>query len=546
MKVCGIQARVVAPAALLALLAAATGCGDNAPKTNERPTIRWGVATEGITSMDPVRAVQPVDRTLSMMLFDGLVRYQPGNATAPFEPGIAKEIPQPTTQDGKQVWTIALRAGVKCPAGQKTPAYDLTSDDVVFSLKRASNPDTSTFASVFTAYDTVEAVDAGTVKVTMKQPVSPAAFLPTISNWQGGLVVCKKAVEAEGEDFGKHPVGPGPFKFEKWTPGQRITLLANDDYYLGKPLSAGWDIRFMPDDTARQAALFGGDLDVAPPTATGDKGLEAIDSRKGFKVVEAPLFGTWYLLFNTKVGPTANPEVRKALAYAVNRADYVALTGKRTAKPTLSVWGAQLPGGIPDSHVEQAGLAYEFDVAKARQMLAAAGYPNGFDVTVTAPSNATTFQVLQAQMKEIGVNVKIKTVDVPTWQTAIMTGQEPLMLSLISYRPTPQIPYTDFFYGPSAVRGGKHPAQNFGGYDGADALIEKAAKTSDSAEQARLWQEINDKILADAAAKPLFVAYQAYGAVCGFTMGGVEPPTTIPGNWQPSYKATVDTRANDC
>ncbi|MFI0419199.1 ABC transporter substrate-binding protein [Spongiactinospora sp. 9N601] len=541
---------MVAPAALVVVLAA-TGCGSGGGSgggsaTSERPTIRWGVATEGITSMDPVRAVQPTDRSLSMMLFDGLVRYVPNNATAPFEPGIAKEIPKPATEGGKQVWTIALRPGVKCPAGQKTPAYDLTSDDVVFSLKRAADPDKSTFASVFGAYDKVEAVDPATVKVTMKHPVSPIAFLPTISNWQGGLVVCKKAAEAEGEDFGKHPVGPGPFKFEKWTPGQRITLTANDDYYLGKPLAAGWEIRFMSDDTARQAALFGGDLDVAAPTATGDKGLEVIDSRPGFKVVETPLFGTWYLLFNAKTGPTAKPEVRKALAYAVNRADYVASAGKRTSKPTFSVWGDHLPGGIPDAHVQEAGLTYDFDVAKARQMLADAGYPNGFDVTITTPSNATSSQILQAQLKEIGVNVKIKSVDVPTWQTAMMTGQEPLMLTLISYRPTPQIPYTDFFYGPSYVRGGKHPVQNFGGYDGADDLIEKAAVASDSKEQARLWEQINDKILQDAAAKPLYVSYQAYGAVCGFTMGGAEPPVAIPGNWQPSYQATINAQAKDC
>ncbi|MGH3584807.1 MAG: ABC transporter substrate-binding protein [Pseudonocardia sp.] len=548
MRMRRIRARGAAAIALVVAMAAA-GCSGGGSETEpgERPTIRWGAATQGITSMDPVRAVQPLDRNLSMMLFDGLVRYKTNEATAPFEPGIAKAIPTQATANGKQVWTIELRPGVMCPAGRKTEAYELTAEDVVFSLQRAANPDESTFSAVYTGYESVDMVDADTLTVTMKYPVSESVFLPTISNWQGGLVVCKKAVEAEGsEEFGKHPVGPGPFRFESWTPGQGITLLAHDEYYLGKPLAAGWEIRFMADDTARQAALFSGDVDLAPPAGTGNKGLEMVDERKGFQTVEVPLFGTWYLMFNTKVGPTADQAVREALAYAVNRDDYVVSAGDRTARPTLSAWGDALPSGVSDSHVEQAGLTYSYDPAKAREMLAAAGYPNGFTVTITAPNDATFFQILQAQMKEIGVTVEIRTVDQPTWQKAMMTGQESLMLTLIAYRPTPQVPFTSFFYGPSATLGGENPAQNFSGYDGADAMIDAAAQEADPQKQKQMWQQIHDKLLADVVVKPLFISYQSYGSVCGFTWGGVEPPVAIPGNFQASYKATVDRSADDC
>ncbi|GII62847.1 ABC transporter substrate-binding protein [Sphaerisporangium krabiense] len=533
-------------AAVLAGVTACTGEGGDAAGEDVRPTIRYGIMTQGFTSMDPLQALQPLDRILSMMLFDGLVRYRTSDTTAPFEPGIARDIPQARTRDGKQVWTIHLRDGVTCPAGRKTAAYQLTSEDVVYSLRRAADPERSSFATSYTDYKSVTAPDPRTVEVTTTHPVSPAVFLSTISNWQGGLVVCKKAVEAEGDEFGLHPVGPGPYTFRGYTPGQQVELAANDSYYLGKPLAAGWTIRFMNDDTARQAALFSGDVDLIDPSSGGDLGLRVIDEREGFKVVTAPLFGIWYAAFNTKVKPLDDVRVRRALAYALDRADYVAAAGARTAEPVLSAWSDAMPGGVPDAHTKQAGLAYDYDLDKARELLAEAGYPDGFGLTVTGPSGMQYYEILQAQLKKIGIRVAIRNVDTPTWQKAQLSGKEPIIVTLIAYRATPQTTYGAFFYGPSSVLGGSRPAQNYIGYDGADALIEQVARESDPERQKRLWQDINDQILRDAAVKPLMLSHRTYGAACGFTWGGAEPPVAIPGNWQAGYKATVDRKAKGC
>ncbi|WP_028925003.1 ABC transporter substrate-binding protein [Pseudonocardia acaciae] len=530
---------------LIAVLALLGACGGKAARA-DRPTIRYGIATQGFTSMDPLKALQPLDRMLSMMLFDGLVRYRTGDTTAPFEPGIAEQVPQPMMRDGRQVWMISLRAGVMCPAGRKTPAYELTSEDVVYSLQRAGDPARSTFATAYTNYGAVTAAGPRTVEVTMKHPVSPAVFLASIANTEGGLVVCRKAVEAEGDrEFGQHPVGTGPFTFKSHTPGQQVEVVANDAYYRGRPRAAGWTIRFINDDTARQAALFSGDLDLADPPDTGDRGLEAIDQRAELKTVTAPLFGTWYAMFNTTVKPLDDVRVRRALAYAIDRADFVASAGARTAKPTLSAWGDRLPGGVPDEHTERAGLAYQPDLDRARRMLAEAGYANGFDVTITGPG-VRYYEILQAQLAKVGVRVHVKTVDTPTWQKAMLSGREPIIVTLIAYRPTPQIPYATFFYGPSAVLGGSRPAQNYNGYTGADPLIQQADQEADPVRQQALWEQINDRVLSDAVVKPLMVAYRSYGAVCGFTWGGVEPPVAIPANWQAGYDATVDPNATRC
>ncbi|MGH3584806.1 MAG: ABC transporter substrate-binding protein [Pseudonocardia sp.] len=529
-----------------AVLLAGTACSGPAPdSSSERPTIRWGVG-ERVTTMDPANATHTVERMLSMMLFDGLVRYKTSDIRQPFEPGIATEVPEPQMENGQQVWTIPLRHGVMCPAGRKTEAYELTAEDVVFSLDRARDPERSNVAAQYGAYDSVTAVDPYTVRIALAYPQSPRSFLSTITNFQGGLVVCRKAVEAEGDDFGMHPVGTGPFRFTDFVPEQKIEVAANDSFVDGTPLAAGWEIRFMPDATARRAALLSGDLDVVDTLSAPNKWLESIDQQDGFKSVSADLFGTNYVLFNTKEGPTADIRVRQALSYAINRDDYLAGAEPGLVAPTVSVWPDALPGGVADAHTVQAGLVVDFDLAKARALLAEAGHPDGFALTATAPGDAGDYQILQAQLKEIGVDLTIRTVDFPTWQQAMLTGHEPIMVTVTAFRPTPQVAYETFFYGPSAVLGGAQPAQNFSGYAGADALIEAARTESDPGRQADLWQQVNDQILRDVVMKPLMVSRTAYASVCGFTWGGVEPPVAIPGNWQASHRATVDRAAEGC
>ena len=158
---------------------------------------------------------------LTYMLFDGLVRYAPGNTTGSFEPGIAKAIPQPKQSDGGQSWTVELRDGVICPASPSSPEYELTASDVVYSLNRAADPKRSAFASQYANVSAVEEVDEKTVRIALKEPRSEALFLPLIANYGSSLIVCSKAVEALGDkEFGNFPVGTGAYAFESYTPGR--------------------------------------------------------------------------------------------------------------------------------------------------------------------------------------------------------------------------------------------------------------------------------------------------------------------------------------
>ncbi|WP_166356103.1 ABC transporter substrate-binding protein [Phytoactinopolyspora limicola] len=539
---------VVAGAA--AALLAVAGCSDTNGGTGgdaerERPTIVYGIGATQITAMDPTQAVQPLDRVSTMMIFDGLVRYHVGDVSAPFEPGIAEAVPEPEMDGDTQTWTIRIRDDVVCPAGRHTEAYQLTADDVAYSLNRAADPDRSNFAVNYAAFDTVEVVDESTVRVIMSTPQSPTAFLPLISNWGPAGIVCMQAVEAEGdEEFAKYPVGTGPFMLDSYTPSQSLKLVANDDYYLGEPLAAGWEFRFISDDAARQAALLSGDLDAADAGAgDGGRWLDQVDAHDGLKAVATPIFGTWYFLFNTEHEPLDDVRVRQAISHAINRDEIIAVTGENLAFPTKSVVDSALPGGIPSEHVEEAGLEYEFDLDRARALLAEAGHEGGgFSLDIVSPNAGgvlTYYEIVQAQLKEIGVTVNIETVDTATWQQRVFSGSEPFVVSLVAFRPTPQVTFGEFFHSDSMVVGGARPAQNFSFYGGADDLIEQAGAETDPDRQQELWQQIGDKLLDDVVVKPLMVTKRAYGAVDGFTLGGTEPAESVPGNWQAGHDATI-------
>lgn len=490
--------------------------------------------------MDPIQTFGPLAHELAFIMFSALVRYSPGDAGKPIEPDLATELPTPKMVNGKQVWTVHLRHGVQCVKGPKTPAYELTSADVVYSIQRSQNPKKSLWAGQYYDYDSVKAVDKYTVAITLKSPQSAAVFLPTISNYLGGFIVCKRAVEAEGDTmFGKQPVGTGPFMYKSLSPGQSLTLAANDSYFRGKPKAAGWEIRFFSSATAEQAALLSGDIDASDaPSSDKDAWAKTVSSHSGYKVVSAPVFGQYYLFFNVKNKYLSDVRVRQAIAYAANRQDYVASAGT-TAKATSSAWSDAFAHGIPNSHTNSAGLAYNFNLAKAKSLMAQAGYAHGFTLKVDINASAPTIMnILQAQLKKININLKLNAVDITTYKTDISKANEAIFTNALGFYGSPQEAYSNYFEGGGAL--------NWTHYNGADSLIAQAAKELDPKKQQQLWTQINDKILSDAAVLPLYILENTYGGVCGFTWGGANPPVKIPSSWDGTWKATVDRNVKSC
>jgi peptide/nickel transport system substrate-binding protein len=122
--------------------------GGEAP-SGDRPVLRYALDAADLGTLDPHYASSTPDRTVVDMIFNALVRYKPGDSSQ-FEPDLATEIPEPEIVDGKQVWTFTLRQGVMWHPGPQTESYELTADDVIFSLQKSANPDTSAYAAEYT------------------------------------------------------------------------------------------------------------------------------------------------------------------------------------------------------------------------------------------------------------------------------------------------------------------------------------------------------------------------------------------------------------
>jgi peptide/nickel transport system substrate-binding protein len=379
-------------------------------------------------------------------------------------------------------------------------------------LEKSANPERSAYAGEYTGM-TFEAVDPYTVKITLDNALSPVLFYPKVANYSGGFIVCKKAVEALGDDkFKTNPVGTGPFMFQQYSPQEKILLKANPDYFRGAPLLDGIEYRYMADISSREAGLLSGELDVI----NGIPDSEWVAKMSQDSGIAVDVFGVGEVAtvhFNMTVEPLNNPEVRKALAYAMDRDEFLALFGEPVAENVYSPVPAKfLAGGLTKEEVEALDLAYDVDRDKARQMLADAGYPDGFSLEVVTSEMTgyrRIYENMQAQLAEVGVDLKVNVVDHSTMHAQIREDVNPIVV-YIAWRPNADAYLTRFYHSDSIVVTGAKPDTNFSHYDQIDDLIEQARVETDADTQVQMWKDAQVKILQDMVSYPLHYQQQVY------------------------------------
>lgn len=465
-------------------------------------------------TLDPHRAASTVDRSSVDPIFNGLVRYPPGKQVA-VEPDLAES--WSVSPDGR-TWTFQLRKGVYFHPYPGSPAGDeMTAADVVYSLNRAANPDHSSYAGEYTGIE-FAAVDRDTVQITTDKPMSEPLFLAKFANYAGGFIVCRKAIEEKGSEwFNTHPVGTGPFMFESYVPQQKTVLVRNPKYFRGAPILEKVVIRYMPNVSSREFGLQTGELDII-------EGMnEAMWAQKiaTFPEVAVPTFGpceVQYLHFNMKKKPFDDIRVRKAFSYAISRNAVAAFMGETLAVPIYS--GALAPpayGALTEEEARKAGVVYEDDIAKAKQLLADAGMPEGFTIEATISELATSYRkpmvAIQGQVKRAGINMKLKVVDHSSFHSLIREDASPLVY-YACWRPNVDVFLTRFFHSASEVVSGEKPDTNFSHYgavdadgdgnvDSIDALIETARWELDADKQSALWKKAQVQLLENAAVVPM-------------------------------------------
>lgn len=456
-----------------------------------------------ILSLDPHFATTTVDRFIVNAVFNGLVRYPPGNQVS-FEPDIAES--WEVSSDGK-VWTFYLRKGVMFHSWDGHPGYELTSEDVVYSLKKAADPSRSAFAGEYKGM-IFEAVDAHIVKIILERPISSTLFLAKFANNQGGFIVCKRALEEKGDAWFKtHPVGTGPFRFDSYAPKQKLVLIRNENYFRGMPILEKVIVWFVPDVATREAGLRSGEFDIIE----GLKEKAWAEKVASFPETQVVFFGpaeTQVLHFNMTKPPFDNIKVRQAVAYAINREEIAAFMG--AAYPIYSpAMAPPAPGALTREEAEEAGVAYDYDPDKARALLAEAGYPNGFSTEVIISEMASSYlkpmQLIQEQLRRIGIDIKLKVVEHSTFHSMIRQDLSPLVY-YACWRPDTGVFLRRFYHSASIVVTGAAPDTNFshigavdadgdGEIDTIDDLIEMAAVELDPEKQIELWKEAQIKLL---------------------------------------------------
>lgn len=297
----------------------------------------------------------------------------------------------------------------------------VTSADVVFSLVRLMKLNQSASAyfksagySAETIDEMIQPVDDRTVRIQLPDSVTPEDMLYRLAMGVSSIVDSKTVLEhVSNDDYGNewlrtNSAGSGPFTLRRWTPNEIIILEANPEYWGGTPAMARVTMRHVPESQTARLMLERGDIDIASALAAPD--LMTFVEKDGFHVDQIKIGGFYVLAMNAGREPLSNPLVREALAYSV---DYAGI-----AKTILGPYGRQRNVPVPEDWTGAiANPDWSFQPEKAKALLAEAGYPDGFSLTLKTIAQTPRVEIataLQANLAQVGITVRIEQGSGPT------------------------------------------------------------------------------------------------------------------------------------
>jgi peptide/nickel transport system substrate-binding protein len=359
-------------------------------------------------------------------------------------------------------------------------------------------------------------VDDYTVEIKTKEPYS---FLPYDLTFIA--IPSPDAVKQYGKDYPSHPVGTGPFKFVSMEQGQQMVMARNDDYWGNLPKVAQVILRPIPDASARLAALQSGEVnwaEIPPPESMEDL------NKSGFQVLMNDYPHIWPYVLNLKEGPWSDKRVRQAANYAIDRESLSQSLLMEAAKPATQL---MYPG---HAWYNEEAEKYTYDPEKAKQLLAEAGYPDGFDTTFVVPTSGSgnmwplpMNEFIQKNLQDVGIRVKIEAIE---WQTLITQYRQgfPTDRSIGAYNfslaPIAPWAFDQYFASDSMPPNGR----NIGAYSSPelDAVLKKARASFDPAERDKYLKQAG-KIVGDDAPWIFVVHDQNLRVLAPNVKGFVQP-----------------------
>ena len=495
-----------------ALFACGGGGGDSAPT---RKTIIDSRDTYDPRSMDPALSTDVPTGRVVAYLFDGLTRVTPD---AKIVPGLARS--WDISADGL-TYTFHLRSGVKFHDGKPFSARN-----VISTFQRVLDPSTKGgrgwplypikgaedyAASKATTIAGLAATNDSTLVVTLKEPL---AIFPKLL----AMPVASIVPENAGAGFGQKPVGTGPWKFVEWKHDDYMRFAKNPDYFDGPPKVDSLMARIIPERSTATAEFEAGNVDVLNVVESESKTWEA-DASKSKLLSSAPALRFWYVAINTTRGPLKDPRVRQALNYAVDVSTML--------NQVMGGRGVVASGVVPSSlgGADANRKAYPHDVNKAKQLLAAAGHPNGIDLelwTSTTDASPRISQTIQANLAEAGVRVKLMQRDASSMREAARNGQTDLALKewWADYADAEDFLYP-LLYSKNRGAGGN---VSFYASPRFDALIDQAHREQDEGKRNALYTQADQIAFDDAPMIFLFFYKDLYAVqpwIKGFTVPAI-------------------------
>jgi ABC-type transport system substrate-binding protein len=465
---------------------------------------------DDVATLDPAIGYDWQNWSMIKSLFSRLMDYKPG--TAELIPSLAESFE--VAPDGLS-YTFKLRPNAKFTNGRT-----ITAADVKYSFERVIDPKTqSPGAGFFGAIKGhaemqagsasnlpgVTAVDDRTVRIELTRP--DATFLHVMAiNFAS--IVPKEEVEKAAGDFGKKPVGSGPFKLAEWTLGQRVVFERNPDYFdKAVPNLDKVVIEVGQEPLVALLRLQRGEVDVAGDGIPPAKYLELRnDPAYKDQVIQGDQLNTGYVTLNTRVKPLDNVKVRQALNMAINKDRVVRIINNRAVPANQP-----LPPLMPGYDKEFKGYAY--DVAKAKALLAEAGLKDGFSTVLYASNtdpNPRIAQAIQQDLAAVGVKAEIKALAQANVIAAGGTEGEAPMVWSGGMAWIADFPDPSNFYGPIlGCSGATQGGWNWSWY--CNKELDERATAADSmsdpakaGERAKAWGSIFTDIMKDAPWIPVF------------------------------------------
>lgn len=463
----------LAKGGLVALLACMVAAPSALARTSKHPDTLVVATTYDAKTLDPYMTNDVASSNAMRQIYETLVTI---DAKGDVVPSLAEKIDR---VDGK-TYRFTLKKGVKFHNGEP-----LTADDALYSLKRAYEKGASV-RHIMGVIDPDGFKKINDLTFEMKTKEAMSSFLAALTHFGGGVILNQKAVEAAGDDYGFTPVGTGPYKLTTWKKGDRIELARFEGYHGKKPEFPKMVLRVIPEASNRTIELESGDVDISFEVSSLD--VSRVKANKNLQLLTLVDTATTYMGFNCSKAPYDNEKLRQALTLAINIPGSVKAVFRGNAFPAFGPIAPNVKYANTDLEPSRT------DLAKAKKLLAEAGYPNGLTTTLWTNSKKVRVDmatIIQAQLKKIGVTVKIQVLEWGAYLQGLKDNKHQLFIvGWTCQTPDPDMAVYPTFH--SSQIGGNNFAA-FGDPE-VDALLDKARITPDGAERKAMYFKIQDML----------------------------------------------------